>query len=168
MIRFETEEELPRELVPKQAVWAIAALLACVLALALVGRTTGIGVVSGVTPTDPGALLAERSIVFGTEGPSGVPVTDADSGELLVLLPPGEGGFMRGVLRPLARERMIRSASPAAPYHLEQWHGGRLTLTDPVSGVIVDLHAFGQDNAGAFAALLPSSEPGASTRAHDR
>jgi putative photosynthetic complex assembly protein len=166
MIRFE-EGDLEKELVPPAALWAIAALLVTVLIIAFVARMTGVGVVTlaGSTGADVEPVV-ERMISFGVEDRAGggeIPILDGRTGEVLVVLPPGEGGFLRGAVRPLTRERTIRSADPSEPYRLTRWSDGRLTLMDPVSEIQMDLGAFGPDNAAAFAALLPRGETSAET-----
>lgn len=169
MIRFEDDGGLQKNLVPTQALWAIAVLLALVVALAFIGRSTGLGVTSFDATEREGVVpVAERLISFGAEDLAGggdVPVMDAETGEVLVVLEPGQGGFLRGAIRPLSRERRIRNADPADPYRLTRWSDGRLTLHDPISDLRLDLAAYGATNAASFAALLPqgsSPEPAAS------
>ena len=61
---------------------------------------------------------------------------------------------MRGALRGLARERRLDGAGAESPFRLAAWPGGRLTLEDTATGRVLDLHAYGQTNAEAFARLL--------------
>jgi putative photosynthetic complex assembly protein len=153
-VRFE-EETLERDLIPPAAIKAVAVFLLLVLILAAVARLTGVGSLS-----DPSTLGREavetRSLVFVTDGGEGpMSVMDGESGALIVALGAGEGGFVRGAVRPLLRER-VRAGGVVdeAPWILTRWSDGALTLSDPLSGVVVDLFAFGTTNAEAFAALL--------------
>jgi putative photosynthetic complex assembly protein len=148
------DDELPRNVLPPAALKAVAALLAVVLVLAVVARLTGVGTVTAAERSAEEAV-AERLIAFQPEDGAGwVRLTDGASGLVLRELPPGEGGFLRGAVRPLNRERMRAGVDAEAPYLLTLWQDGALTLTDPATGTVVDLNAFGPTNAGAFADLL--------------
>lgn len=81
----------------------------------------------------------------------GVP---GDGAETLVVLPPGDDGFVRGVLRALARQRQLTEHDQSAPLALTRWSDGRLSIGDPISGSIVWVNAFGPDNAGDFERIL--------------
>ena len=52
------------------------------------------------------------------------------------------------------RVRRKGEVSYYAPYRLEQLSNGQLLLTDTASGMRLDLNAYGQTNAGVFAAFL--------------
>jgi putative photosynthetic complex assembly protein len=152
VVRFEGGE-LEKELIPPVAIKATAAFLALVLILAAVARLTGVGALEDVADRTP---MVERTLAFvAAPGDGPVELRDGDTGELIQLLAPGEGGFLRGAVRPLYRERERAGGDPAAPWRLTRWSDGALTLTDPLTGMVVDLHAFGPTNAGAFAELLP-------------
>ena len=85
-------------------------------------------------------------------------LTDAATGREVLVVAPGEDGFLRGTLRGLARDRRMRDIGPAAPFRLALWSDGRLTLDDTATGRRLDLLAFGQTQADAFARLLPIGE----------
>ncbi|TVP55531.1 MAG: photosynthetic complex assembly protein PuhC [Gemmatimonadales bacterium] len=161
------DDDTPPNILPPAALKAIGVMLALVLVLAAVARLTGVGVVSSAD-LDDRTVIAERMISFETEGEDGIiRIRDGSSAMLLVQLEPGEGGFLRGAVRPLNRERMTARFSPEDPYRLVQWSDGALTLDDPLTGVRLDLYAFGHTNAGAFAALLTdlgTTAPGVTRR----
>jgi putative photosynthetic complex assembly protein len=71
----------------------------------------------------------------------------------------GTNGFVRGVLRGLARERRLNDVGAQPPFQLTRWSDGRLSLDDPATGRRIDLVAFGPTNAGAFAQLLTAPDP---------
>ncbi len=128
------------------------------LVLALVTAVTYGGRQSTLTPPErparDGVPSEELAVIFH-EGEDGtVEVRSADDGALLRSLPPGEGGFMRGVLRPLRRERMRAGVPEGEPYLLHRWPDGRLTLTDRGAGLHLELAAYGETSVAAFAALL--------------
>jgi putative photosynthetic complex assembly protein len=148
------DDDQPKELVPASAVKAVGLLLLAVLVLAGIARYTGVGAVSSAS-LEAGEPIAQRWIVFEAEDPEGwVRLVDGRSGGELRALPPGEGGFLRGAVRPLHRERMRAGVDLEDPYELTLWSEGALTLRDLGTGVVVDLNAFGPTNAEAFRALL--------------
>jgi putative photosynthetic complex assembly protein len=87
-----------------------------------------------------------------------VVLTDAGTGQTVLVAAPGEDGFLRGALRGLARDRRMRGIGPEAPFRLVAWSDGRMTLDDTATGRRLDLLAFGQTQAEAFARLLPIGE----------
>lgn len=90
--------------------------------------------------------------------PGGViSVFDATSGSEIGELPAGSDNFMRATLRGLVRGRDALKTEHRAAFGLYRLSDGRLLLVDPVSGRNVDLWAFGETNANAFARFLPSS-----------
>lgn len=83
-----------------------------------------------------------------------------------VVLPPDTNGFVRGAVRALARERRVHEMGAEIPFTLVRERSGRLTLTDRETGSLIDLRAFGEDNALAFAALLAKLAPDAARQDH--
>lgn len=99
-------------------------------------------------------LVRERQISYETVADGTSFVRDADSRQSLVVVAPGDGGFVTTAMRLLVRER-TRTGRPAnEPFVLAQWTTGSLTITDPQTDRSIELNAFGRTNAGAFAALL--------------
>jgi putative photosynthetic complex assembly protein len=101
--------------------------------------------------------LAQRMLQFD-DGPDGsVLILDAGSREVLARFPVAEGGFVRGTLRALARERRQGDQGREQPFRLAAWRDGQLTLDDVTTGRRVDLTAFGSTNSGTFARLLTAT-----------
>ena len=69
-------------------------------------------------------------------------------------------GFVRGVMRGLARDRRARGIDNRPPFTLTLWRDGELSLTDTATGRTIELSAFGPTNRATFAALLPAQAPG--------
>jgi putative photosynthetic complex assembly protein len=109
----------------------------------------------------PGEVpLAQRLVQFD-DGPDGsVLILDAAGGEVLARFPQAEGGFVRGTLRALARERRQGERGRETPFRVAAWPDGQLTLDDIATGRRVDLTAFGSTNAGVFARLLTAQGEG--------
>ena len=96
--------------------------------------------------------VSERSLRFEDMVDGSVRVSDADTGEEIASLI-GEndgGGFVRGVLRGMARERAMRDIGQTSAFTLTLWQDGSLSLNDPATGRSVELGAFGPDNRAAF------------------
>ncbi len=143
---------------PRGLLMALAALVLVALAAVSAVRLSGVE----VRAPDAGTVLS-RSLQFSDAADGGVLVTDARSGQQVAHVQ-GEGGFLRGALRVMARERRMRGLGAEAPFELLGRADGRLTLLDPATGQRIDLEAFGPTNAGAFAALLPGRTPSDPTR----
>jgi putative photosynthetic complex assembly protein len=102
---------------------------------------------------------ATASVVFTDREDGAVIASDAASGQELLTVAPGTGGFFRATLRALARERRSSDIGSRAPFVIRRLADGRLELEDSATGRIVQLAAFGPTNAQSFAALLPPQEP---------
>lgn len=109
---------------------------------------------SEVRAAEAASAVSTRVLQFA-DGPGGtVVVTDAMT-NATVHVYGGEGsGFVRGVLRGMGRERQKRSIPMMAPYELNHWSDGSLSLTDTATNRIVELGAFGPTNRTTFEALL--------------
>lgn len=106
------------------------------------------------------APSARRMLAFADLADGSVRVTDAASGREVALIAAGseKGGFVRGVLRGMARERRMHGIGAAPPFLLTLWQDGSLTLLDETTGRSVELGAFGPDNRVDFEALLHAGE----------
>lgn len=98
--------------------------------------------------------LAERMLHFTDRADGAVVVSDARTGAEVAVIGREGGGFIRGVMRGLARERRMHHRGAVAPFRLTQWRDGALSLTDTATGRIIELGSFGPDNRAAFARLL--------------
>ncbi|MDT7933292.1 MAG: photosynthetic complex assembly protein PuhC [Sphingomonadaceae bacterium] len=149
----EHHDEIP---VPRSVLWAAAGVIGLTLACAA-------GVRSGLLPAEPTAAqlrverhvspVAVRTLRFGDDS-GAVAVTDAATGRRVAMLKGDSAGFVRGVMRALARERLQHKLGAETPFRLTQWTDGELTLVDLATGRTVELSGFGTTNRAAFAALL--------------
>jgi putative photosynthetic complex assembly protein len=103
---------------------------------------------AGLTP------VTERMLNFTDRADGYVVVTDAASGEPVAELGREGSGFVRGVMRGMARERRQYRAGAEPPFHLAKWPDGALSLTDTATGRVVELNGFGTTNRGVFAGFL--------------
>lgn len=128
----------------------LVTLAVLAVGLGATARITGAGHVT-LAGSQPEQV---RHLAFVDQTDGTVLVRDATTGQDIGELPAGNGGFARGALRALARQRRLRGLGPEAPFTLTRWTGGRLTLDDSATGAHVELGGFGPDNQAAFARLL--------------
>jgi putative photosynthetic complex assembly protein len=131
----------------------VAMGMLCIVALALAGfgRLTGLGVQR--LPTAP--IAEERSLRFLDAGGGAIVIEDAADGKLVQRVAPGEGSFIRTVMRGMAHDRMARGGTSSTPFRLVRRTDGWLILIDPMTGREVILNSFGKPNSDLFANLLP-------------
>lgn len=140
---------------PKSALWCAGVLLTLSIIAAGAGRIQHLT----SKPVDPlrGARVTKSAeLGFADARDGSVVVRDAGTGRLLQVLKPGQGGFVRGVMRGLARERRSLGQGPAQPFRLILADQGALWLRDEATGRMIDLNSFGSENRGAFLSLLSS------------
>lgn len=156
--------------VPRPALAMAGAVVALTLALTALVR---VGVLDReavpAAARARGGVTADilRHLVFVDRADGAVEVRDADRGGATLAVLIGEndgGGFVRGVMRGMARERRMIGAGAAVPFALTGWSNGSLTLRDPATGRSIELGSFGATNRAAFARFLnlaPATRPGA-------
>lgn len=135
---------------PRGALVGAAGLVALSLLAAVVGRLTGVG----TTMLPQAASIESRDLRFVDQADGSVAVYEAFGDRLVYAVEPGSGGFVRGVLRGLARERRLEGMANEPPFRMTHWADGRLSIEDPLTERRVDLGAFGPANAGAFAKIF--------------
>jgi len=148
---------------PVGALWGAAGLIGISLIAVFSVRA---GLVQGrpsapeVRAANQVTIVYERQFRFADRDDGALVISDAGTDEEVVVLEPGSNsGFIRGVMRGLMRERMLKETERAAPVKVTQWADGALTLTDIATGRIIELGSFGPDNRRAFAAILAGQQP---------
>jgi len=137
--------------IPRAILLGAGALILLTLAFVGGGKYADIG----TTGTVNAAVAESRTLQFRDRADGAAEILLADTGQVIAILQPGAGdGFIRGVLRGLARERMLNGVGRQAPFVLNRRVDGTLSLDDPATGRRIDLRAFGPDNAETFARLL--------------
>jgi putative photosynthetic complex assembly protein len=144
-----------RSLRPHPAALAAAGMVVAALLAVSVARIGGYSPVQSL-----GTSQVEQSRLLRFESDAqGVAVIDATTGA--VITHTSAEGFIPGVLRGLNRMRQTEQASATDAYRLERLSNGQLLLVDTVSGVSLDLAAYGRDNAASFVRFLsPSGDQG--------
>ena len=100
------------------------------------------------------APVEERLLRFSDQADGTVLVTDAVTGASIDTIGREDGGFVRGVMRGLARERRQHRIGAEPPFRLVQWQNGALSLIDLSTGRTIELDSFGHTNRASFARLL--------------
>lgn len=145
--------------VPRGAIIGAGLLISCAIALSALSQFGGIGRLD-VPEATPATSLELR---FEDRADGAVTVYRGKSSDVIAVLAPESNGFIRGVMRGLARGRKLQDVGAEAPFLLTRWDDGRLSLRDTATGNEVELVSFGPDNAAAFAQLL--KQPGRTTQA---
>jgi len=99
------------------------------------------------------AVIAKRTLLFRDLPSGAVGVISADNGQMIAQVE-GQAGFIRGILRAMARDRRMLEISSDDAFELVSRSDGRLTLIDLATNHRIDLESFGKDNAAEFAAFL--------------
>ena len=149
-------------MLPKGALIIVGALLTFVLTATSVVR------IAHIPPAASPALMREqagiaavksRDLRFTDRADGAVVIADVKGGVAEVIAPGQQTGFIRGVMRGLARERRAHGIGDGPPFNLTLWRDGELTLTDSATGRAIEMTAFGSTNRAAFAALLDAKGP---------
>lgn len=140
---------------PRATLWSAAALVL----LSLLAVAVGHGTQRGLSRMPTSAAVETRDLRFEDRAEGTIVIYREGESRLAEVLPAGGNGFLRGVLRGLARERKRQAGAAHAPFRLTRFADGRLTVADPITGRSVDVAAFGPDNYGAFARLFALTGP---------
>lgn len=100
------------------------------------------------------APASERLLRFDDRSDGSVLVTDARTGAEIARIGRDGSGFIRGVMRGLARERRQHGIGAAPPFRLTLWRNNMLSLVDTATGRTIELDGFGPTNRAAFARFL--------------
>ncbi len=145
--------------VPRPALIAAVALVGFVLlltAFVTFGFAQREAVPSASRAAADVAPVESRSLAFADTAAGAVIVTDASNGETVARIgrETEGGGFVRGVMRGLARERMMNGIGASPPFELTLWEDGSLSLEDTATGRMIELGSFGPTNRATFARYL--------------
>jgi putative photosynthetic complex assembly protein len=136
--------------VPRPVLIATGCLLLMAMAFAFVARQTDIG----ATRLAPAPAVEARDLAVTLDEAGATVLRDATSGAILERLPATSDGFSKIVLRTVAHQRKLANVAADSPMRLSRLTDGQLTLTDPSTGRIWVLSAFGPGNADVFGRLL--------------
>jgi putative photosynthetic complex assembly protein len=147
--------------VPRGALVIAGGLVLFTLAATAAVRVTGAppSASPSLVRAEEGARpVATRLLGFADRADGAVVITDLTTRKVVQTIEPGgETGFVRGVMRGLARDRKMRGIGNAPGFELTLWGNGQLSLTDTATKRELELGGFGGTNRAAFASLLESS-----------
>ena len=115
-----------------------------------------------VRAADHAEVVKSRKLRFSDRPDGAVEIQDVGTGQTALMLERGSNsGFIRGVMRGLARERRMHGVGAEAPFALTLWSDRQLSLTDTATGRSIELNAFGSTNRATFVDLLmrPEARP---------
>jgi len=150
-MRTAMAQQPARSLRPHPAALAAAGMVVSALLAVSVARYSDYSPVQSLGTSD---VAQSRLLRFESDA-QGVAVIDTTTGA--VITHTSAEGFIPGVLRGLNRMRQTEQAKATDAYRLERLTNGQLLLVDTVSGVSLDLAAYGRDNAASFVRFLSPS-----------
>jgi len=150
------------DMLPKGTLVIAGALVLFALAAASIARIAHIPPAASPVAMRAQAHIAavkSRDLRFVDRADGAVVISDVKGGVAQVIAPGQQTGFIRGVMRGLARERRAHGIGDGPPFNLTLWRDGELSLTDSATGRAIELTAFGSTNRATFAALLDAKGP---------
>lgn len=141
---------------PTGALLGGAALILLSLVFAATAKLTDIGA-TRLTVAPPVATL---DLKFNDLEDGSIAIHDASNGREIERLTPGTSGFVRVVMRGLAFERGRLGIGDEIPFRLMKLEDGMSVVSDPATGRVVTLKAFGHGNAEAFERLFEKGKSG--------
>jgi putative photosynthetic complex assembly protein len=150
---------LDHEPFPRGALIAASALVGFSLVAVTAVRVVKITAPPPIEASQP-APAATVDLRFSDQADGSIRVQNSRTGRVVATIQPGVGGFVRGVMRGLARDRISRHIGQAPPFRLSQAKTGRMTLEDTATGRLIDLESFGIGNRADFVQLLHEAEAG--------
>ncbi|MFS0737751.1 photosynthetic complex assembly protein PuhC [Sphingomonas sp. 1P06PA] len=147
------------DMAPRGALMLAGALVVISLLAVSAARLTGQPLTASPTALRAEtrvAPVASRDLRFLDQADGSVRILDVADGRPVGGVAAGsESGFIRGVMRGLARERRMHGFDAQPAFRLTLWADGELSLHDLATGRTIELGAFGATNRAAFMALLP-------------
>jgi putative photosynthetic complex assembly protein len=144
------EEAIDAKPFPRGMLIAAGAMIGLSLLLAGAARLWDFG----ATRVAYAPVVEQRDLIFTDTATGAVGVIDVRDQQQIAELKPGHDGFVRVVMRSMARDRSVLGALPDKPFRLARHSDDTLTLTDMATGEVVMLNAFGGMNRKSFEQFL--------------
>lgn len=150
--------ERPSRPIPVWVLLAGSGLLLIAIVVTTFSSRTGLGRVPVDDIAAEQVVAQELAISFVTTAEDEIRILGGPGNHVLTMLAPGEGGFLRGIVRPLTRERVRFDVPLEEPYLLQRIGPGSLVLRDPATDLLVDIAAFGPTSIEQFQQLFAAAE----------
>jgi putative photosynthetic complex assembly protein len=144
------EEAIDAKPFPRAILIAGAALIGLSIIFALSARLWDFG----ATRLEYAPVTEHRDLIFRDLDNGSVGIVDANLNQQIAEVKPGHDGFVRVVMRSMARDRALLGATSEKPFRLARHTDDMLSLTDLATGEVVMLNAFGTMNRVAFEQFL--------------
>ncbi len=144
------EEAIDVKPFPRSVLIAAAALIGMSILFALSAKLWDFG----ATRVEYAPITQSRELFFKDLPDGSVGVVDARLNTELAALKPGHDGFVRVVMRSMARDRTVLGTTADVPFRLALHADDTLSLTDLATGEVVMLNAFGAMNRKSFEQFL--------------
>lgn len=120
-------------------------------------------------PEKPESNIVATVTLAVLDGENGeVKVLAADNSAEVRVYGPGEGSFLRGVIRTLVRERASRDIDSKPTFDLELTDRGGLILVDQTTGYWIAIEAFGPTSYKEFRAIFDRAHRNSTSTLADR
>jgi putative photosynthetic complex assembly protein len=137
---------------PRPALIGAGLLIGATILATAAARMTGYTIAP--TPLTGSTPVASVDLAFADDADGSVIVKDVTTGRVITVLKPNTNGFIRGVVRGLAHDRLTHGIGSAPPFRLIEQARGQMFLKDTATGRVIDLQAFGAGNRDGFKLLL--------------
>jgi putative photosynthetic complex assembly protein len=135
---------------PRWFLIGIGALLLATVGFAAFGRLTGYG----ITRVAETPILGSVDIWYEDQDNKTMLVRRVSDNAILEVLPADGGGFMRGVVRSLFRQRLLANKERTLPFRLAQREDRKYFILDMSTGTKIELDGFGPSNTLSIARIL--------------
>ncbi len=136
--------------IPLPLVIGAAGLMGFVTIVVGLGRSEGIG----LSHMPPAAIVGSVDLTPEDRPDGSIVIRDARSRTVIARVEPGQDNFVRATLRGFGQSRLRAGLTPEEPFRLTRFGDGGLELSDPATGRVVNLGAFGPSNFAAFTRLF--------------
>jgi putative photosynthetic complex assembly protein len=143
--------------VPREVLIAIGIMLAVIVIMAGAVRLGWIAPSGNPELSRNAANIApavERQLLFADTQDGSVLITDAQTQNEVITIPYGESGFLRAIVRGMAKQRLAAGGTADQPFILTRWENGALSLRDPITGRSRELIGFGDNQTASFERIL--------------
>jgi putative photosynthetic complex assembly protein len=141
--------------VPRGALIAAATLISITIAAVAIFRLFDLDPAAQIPDPDKSVMIKQLRFEDSPEGTVLIyEVSENQPDRIVHVVQPGEGGFIRGVLRSFARARRASNIGREYPFLLKLQANGTVLLEDPQTEQMIDLQAFGPTNIESFRILF--------------